>query len=101
MQVAPALLLRSLQFSARVATAARVELGSTLTGRVVEVQVQEGQAVRRGELLLSLETDELQRPELARRARPWRWAWRLHPSSSGWRTPAPWRAETPWPWPTS
>ena len=60
MQVAPAPLLRSLQFSARVATAARVELGSTLTGRVVEVQVQEGQAVRRGELLLSLETDELQ-----------------------------------------
>lgn len=60
MQVAPAPLLRSLQFSARVATAARVELGSTLTGRVVEVRVQEGQAVRRGELLLSLETDELQ-----------------------------------------
>ncbi len=53
-------LLRSLQFSARVATAARVELGSTLTARVVEVRAQEGQAVHRGDLLMTLEADELQ-----------------------------------------
>ncbi len=59
-QLTPGPLLRSLQFSARVATAARVELGSTVTGRVVEVLAQEGRSVRRGELLLRLETDELQ-----------------------------------------
>jgi len=59
-QVAPAPLLRSLQFSARVATAARVELGNTLTSQIMKMQVQKGQAVRHDELLLSLETNELQ-----------------------------------------
>lgn len=52
-------LVRTLQFSARVASASRVELGSTLTGRVTEVAVREGARVRRGQPLLSLETDEL------------------------------------------
>lgn len=52
-------LLRTLQFSGRVATLSRVELGSTLTGRVVEVAVAEGARVRRGEPLLRLESDEL------------------------------------------
>jgi HlyD family secretion protein len=52
-------LLRTLQFSARVATLSRVEVGSTLTGRVARVAVAEGAQVRAGEVLLSLETDEL------------------------------------------
>jgi HlyD family secretion protein len=52
-------LVRTLQFSARVATLSRVELGSTLTGRVAEVLVGEGARVRRGEPLLRLESDEL------------------------------------------
>jgi len=58
-QLQPAPLLRTLQFSARVAALSRVELGSTLTGRVVEVKVREGERVRPGELLLQLESDEL------------------------------------------
>lgn len=52
-------LLRTLQFSARVATLSRVEVGSTLTGRVARVTVREGAPVRRGDLLVLLETDEL------------------------------------------
>ncbi|BDI04545.1 efflux RND transporter periplasmic adaptor subunit [Sphaerotilus microaerophilus] len=58
-QLQPAPLLRTLQFSARVAALSRVELGSTLTGRVVEVKVREGERVRPGERLLQLENDEL------------------------------------------
>lgn len=58
-QLQPAPLLRTLQFSARVAALSRVELGSTLTGRVVEVKVREGERVRPGERLLQLESDEL------------------------------------------
>jgi len=53
-------LLRSLQFSARVATASRVEVGSTITGRVLQVAVAEGAQVKSGEVLLRLESDELQ-----------------------------------------
>jgi HlyD family secretion protein len=53
-------LLRSLQFSARVATESRVDVGSTLTGRVLEVAVDEGDRVARGATLVRLETDELQ-----------------------------------------
>jgi HlyD family secretion protein len=56
-QTAP--LLRTLIFSARVATSSRVELGSTLTGRVLAVAVDEGAQVRRGEVLVRLESDEL------------------------------------------
>jgi HlyD family secretion protein len=52
-------LVRTLQFSARVATASRVEVGSTLTGRVLDVAVSEGTSVRQGDLLLRLEDDEL------------------------------------------
>jgi HlyD family secretion protein len=52
-------LVRSLQFSARVATASRVEVGSTLTGRVHTVAVPEGAQVKAGDLLVELERDEL------------------------------------------
>ena len=54
-----AALVRTLQFSARVATASRVDVGSTLTGRVLQVAVAEGAQVKQGELLLRLESDEL------------------------------------------
>lgn len=57
MQMAP--LVRTLQFSARVATLSRVDIGSTLTGRVAQVLVREGAQVHRGETLIRLETDEL------------------------------------------
>jgi HlyD family secretion protein len=61
--VQPGPLLRTLQFSARVATLSRVEVGSTVTGRVAQVQVREGAQVRRGEVLVRLETEELQAAE--------------------------------------
>jgi len=53
-------LVRSLQFSARVATASRVELGSTFTGRVLKVAVAEGDLVKAGDVLVRLESEELQ-----------------------------------------
>ena len=53
-------LTRSLQFSARVATTSRLNVGSTVTGRVAAVQVREGARVRQGDALIQLETDELQ-----------------------------------------
>jgi HlyD family secretion protein len=59
-ELKPAPLVRTLQFSARVATLSRVDVGSTLTGRVVDVLVAEGARVRRGEGLVNLESDELQ-----------------------------------------
>lgn len=52
--------MRTLQFSARVATASRVDVGSTLTGRVREVLVREGAQVKAGDVLVRLETPELQ-----------------------------------------
>jgi len=52
-------LQRTLQFSARVLTPARVEVGSTLTGRVATVPVREGDSVTAGAALVQLETDEL------------------------------------------
>jgi HlyD family secretion protein len=52
-------LVRTLQFSARVATSSRVEVGSTLTGRVISVEVLEGAQVKQGDLLIRLESDEL------------------------------------------
>jgi len=52
-------LVRTLQFSARVATASRVEVGSTLTGRVLQVAVSEGAMVKAGDVLVRLESDEL------------------------------------------
>ena len=57
--VQPSALLRTLQFSARVASASRVDVGATLTGRVLQVAVVEGAQVRRGELLVRLEDAEL------------------------------------------
>ncbi|MBC7467984.1 MAG: efflux RND transporter periplasmic adaptor subunit [Ramlibacter sp.] len=58
--VQPAPLVRTLQFSARVATLSRVNVGATLTGRVARVAVDEGAQVRRGDVLVQLETAELQ-----------------------------------------
>lgn len=52
-------LVRSLQFTARVETPARVEVGATLTGRVEQVLVREGERVTAGAPLLQLETAEL------------------------------------------
>ncbi|OLP05279.1 efflux RND transporter periplasmic adaptor subunit [Rhodoferax antarcticus] len=52
-------LVRTLQFSARVASQTRVDVGSTLTGRVEAVLVLEGAAVKRGQVLLRLESQEL------------------------------------------
>ncbi len=51
-------LLRSVQFSARVAALTRVDVGSTLTARVAQVLVRQGQIVRQGEPLVRLEADE-------------------------------------------
>jgi len=53
-------LVRSVQFSARVATLARVEVGSTVTARVAQVLVREGEQVKAGDVLVRLESDELQ-----------------------------------------
>jgi HlyD family secretion protein len=52
-------LVRTLQFSARVASQTRVDVGSTVTGRVQAVLVAEGAAVKQGEVLLRLESQEL------------------------------------------
>ena len=52
-------LVRTLQFSARVATLSRVDVGSTVTGRVAQVRVIEGTQVRQGDVLVQLESDEL------------------------------------------
>jgi HlyD family secretion protein len=52
-------LVRTLQFSARVATLSRVDIGSTVTGRVARVLVIEGAQVHKGDVLVQLETDEL------------------------------------------
>lgn len=51
-------LVRTLQFSARVATLSRVDIGSTLTGRVARVLVAEGARVRAADALVRLEDDE-------------------------------------------
>jgi len=58
--VTQATLVRTVQFSARVATLSRVDVGSTITGRVVQVLVDEGDAVRAGQPLLRLEQQEMQ-----------------------------------------
>lgn len=57
LQVAP--LVRTLQFSARVAAASRVDVGATVTGRVLRVAVAEGAWVKRGDVLLVLESEDL------------------------------------------
>ena len=53
-------LVRTLQFSARVATLSRVEVGSTVTARVDQVLVREGDQVREGQPLVRLEAEEFQ-----------------------------------------
>jgi HlyD family secretion protein len=53
-------LVRTLQFSARVATLSRVDVGSTVTGRVDQVLVREGDQVRTDQPLVRLEAEELQ-----------------------------------------
>jgi HlyD family secretion protein len=58
-QLEQAPLVRTLQFSARVATLSRVDVGSTITGRVAQVLVAEGAQVRQGDTLIRLESDEL------------------------------------------
>ena len=57
MRYAP--LVRSLQFSARVTTLSRVDVGSTITARVAKVLVKDGAQVREGDVLVQLESDEL------------------------------------------
>jgi HlyD family secretion protein len=52
-------LVRTLQVSGRVATQSRVEVGSTLTGRVLDVAVAEGAMVKEGDVLVRLESAEL------------------------------------------
>lgn len=51
-------LIRTLQFSARVATLSRVDVGSTVTGRVAAVSVLEGATVHAGDVLVQLEDQE-------------------------------------------
>lgn len=51
---------QSLVFSGRVEAPVRVDLGATITGRVAEVRVREGDRVRRGDLLVALESADLQ-----------------------------------------
>lgn len=53
-------LQRSIIFSGRVAAPVRVELGATLTGRVAEVRVREGDRVQSGDLLVRIESDEIE-----------------------------------------
>jgi HlyD family secretion protein len=52
-------LVRTLQFSARVATTSRVDIGSTITGRVTQVMVREGDLVKKDVALIQLESEEL------------------------------------------
>jgi len=51
-------LVRTLQFAARVEALSRVDVGSTVTGRVEKVLVREGDAVRAGAPLVELEPAE-------------------------------------------
>ena len=59
MQLQSAPMVRTLQFSARVAALSRVDIGSTLTARVAEVLVSEGAVVRKDAPLVRLESEEL------------------------------------------
>lgn len=59
-QVSMKPLVRTLQFAARVTTLSRVEVGSTLTGRVSEVVVSEGAQVAAADVLIRLDGRELQ-----------------------------------------
>lgn len=58
LELTAAPLRQSLQFSARVESPRRVELGSTLTGRVQSVSLREGERVIQGQVLLALDDSE-------------------------------------------
>lgn len=58
LELTAAPLRQSLQFSARVESPRRVELGSTLTGRVQSVSLREGERVKQGQVLLALDDSE-------------------------------------------
>ncbi len=58
--VTEAPLVQVLVFSGRVAAPVRVELGATVTGRVLDVTVREGDDAKAGALLARLESAELQ-----------------------------------------
>ena len=88
LEVQPAPLVRTLLFSARVATASRVDLGSTLTGRVLAVRVDEGARVQRGQVLVELESDELRAALVQARANERQAAARLAGLRSTGRTAA-------------
>jgi HlyD family secretion protein len=51
---------QSIVVSGRVQAPNRIEIGSVITGRVVKVLVEEGAQVESGQILLQLESDELQ-----------------------------------------
>ena len=53
-------LVQALVFSGRVAAPVRVELGATVTGRVLEVAVREGEDAKAGTVLARLESAELE-----------------------------------------
>ncbi len=53
-------LAQAVVFSGRVASLVRVELGATITGRIAEVLVREGDRAATGQLLARLDTEELQ-----------------------------------------
>lgn len=57
-QVTSAPLLRTIQFSGRVATRSRVDIGATITARVAAVAVREGESVAAGATLLTLDDAE-------------------------------------------
>lgn len=66
--VSRAPLVQTLQFSGRVATRSRADIGSTLTGRVEAVLVREGDRVAAGTTLLRLDRRELDAALLQARA---------------------------------
>ena len=67
-QLARAPLVQTLQFSGRVATRSRADVGSTLTGRIEAVLVREGDRVAAGAPLLRLDRRELDAALLQARA---------------------------------
>lgn len=58
-EIRQAPLVRTLQFAARVEALSRVDVGSTVTGRVEQVLVREGDTVRANAVLVELEAAEL------------------------------------------
>ena len=58
-QVREQSLVQTVVATGRVMSPARVEIGSVITGRVVEVAVREGDKVQAGQTLIALERSEL------------------------------------------